>query len=96
MTAREIHTIFEADSNVKEVSNLVRSEVERSIGRRLSTWEALKYVCIPENPMIYLVKVHVGDRECVHIKIHKATPRYPKQLEILSIQRGVNINTPLE
>lgn len=96
MKATQTQVIKEADINVKHLCNLIKPDVERALGRSLTTWEPLKYTTKPERPMIYYVKVHIGNGECLHLKMHKTTPRYPKQLELQGISIGMRLNTPLE
>ncbi len=60
----------EADLNVKTIAKGMKEEVEKELGETFSKFDAVLYTTQVVNGTNYLIKVYVGHKKYVHIKVH--------------------------
>ena len=51
---------------IQEIINKVKDEVSKQTGNNLEVYEALTYKTAE---MDYIIKVHIGDDNCIHIRV---------------------------
>ncbi|KAG2460187.1 CPI1 inhibitor, partial [Polypterus senegalus] len=74
-----------ADSNVKEICNEVRPDVDKREGK--SSEEPLQYTSQQMNGINQGIKVQVAHNECLHLKIHQSLPCYGNQTKVIGVQK---------
>lgn len=96
-----------ADEAVQKYCDTVKADVETKTGKTYDVFEAKSYTRYPRYSSRevagtnYFVKVHVGNNECVHIRIFQPSPRptkryYGSNLMMHGVQEGKKTNDPVE
>ena len=44
----------------------------------------------------FFVKVHVGNNECIHVRIFRSLPHAGSELQMHGVQEGKNLEHPVE
>ena len=62
--------VKEADKNVKNLAKEMREQVEKELGETFPNFQAVLYTTQVVAGTNYLIKVYVGHKRYVHIKVH--------------------------
>ena len=62
--------VKEADENVKNLAKEMREQVEKELGETFSKFQAVLYTTQVVAGTNYLIKVYVGHKKYVHIKVY--------------------------
>ena len=84
-----------ADKNVKALANEMKLKVEKALGLTFSEFDAIKYKTQVVNGTNYKIKVQVGNRKFVHIKIYVPLPGKNAKNQLLEQEGGKRLEDPL-
>jgi len=85
-----------ADADVQGHCDAVKADVEKHLGKTFETFEAKSYKSQVVAGTNYFVKVHVGNDECVHIRIYRTLPHAGSERILHGVQDGKNLQHPVE
>ena len=80
------------DKNVKALCNEVKLKVEKALGLSFSEFDAIRYKSQVVNGTNYKIKIQVGNKKFIHIKVHVPLNGKPQLLEQ---QTGKRLEDPL-
>ena len=83
-----------ADKNIRALTNEVKLKVEKALGLNFSEFDAIKYKSQVVNGTNYKIKVQVGSRKYIHIKIYVPLGKNPK-VQLLEQEGGKRLEDPL-
>jgi len=85
-----------ADAEIQKHCDAVKADVEKHLNKKFDTFEAKKYTSQVVAGTNYFIKVHVGNNDCIHIRIYKTLPHAGSQLYMHGVQEGKNLEHPVE
>merc|ERR1712226_111795 len=85
-----------ADEAVQKHCDAVKAAVEAKTGKKYDVFEAKHYISQVVAGTNYFVKVHVGNNECVHVRIYQTLPHAGSELMMHGVQEGKNLDHPVE
>ncbi|XP_065647964.1 cystatin-B-like [Hydra vulgaris] len=59
-----------ANDKIQEIINKIKDEVSKQTGQSLEVYEAISYISQVVAGMVYIIKVHVGDDNCIHVRVY--------------------------
>ena len=84
-----------ADKNVKALANEMKLKVEKALGLTFSDFDAIKYKTQVVAGTNYKIKVQVGNRKYVHIKVFVPLPGKKAKNQLLEQEGGKTLEDPL-
>jgi len=83
-----------ADDEIQALVDRVRPDVGNQLGKNLNVYEAKKYTYQVVSGFMYIIKVHVGNDEYIHVKIWEKAWENFYNLE--GVQKGKKLEDPME
>ncbi|KAJ3611829.1 hypothetical protein NHX12_021842 [Muraenolepis orangiensis] len=88
--------VKEAGEDVQELCNGVKASVEGKTNQKYDVFVAKSYKSQVVNGVNYLIKVHVGGDEHLHLRVHKALPCYGGAMSLHGVQESMTLNSPID
>ena len=85
----------DADEEIKAIAKEIKPQVEKALGAKYSQFEAVKYISQVVAGTNYKIKVKVGDKQYVHIKVYVPLPCKNAPNELLEQEAGKTLDDPL-
>merc|ERR1711951_345621 len=82
-----------AGAEVQKHCDAVKSAVEKHLKKTFKVFEAKSCKIQQVSGRNFFVKVHVGNNECVHVRIYQ---NWSQELEMSGVQEGKNLEDPIE
>jgi len=83
------------DSEVREICESIKNEIETSIGKNLTTFEPIEYATQVVAGTNFFVKIKVGDGDYIHARIFRSLPHAGTTISLHSIQSGKTLQDPI-
>ncbi|ROI92058.1 Cystatin-B [Anabarilius grahami] len=74
----------DASPDVQKFCNEVKASIEKKLGKK-SIYNAINFRAV-ETKILYIAKVHVGNNECVHLKMSQSLPCYGGEVKLEQFQ----------
>ncbi|XP_063806627.1 cystatin-B-like [Pseudophryne corroboree] len=75
-----------ADAEVQKLCDEVRSELEKKVGKKFSTFKAETYKTQTVSGTNYFIRIKMGDNEYIDIRVYEALPQANKKPELSGYQ----------
>ncbi|KAF1389771.1 hypothetical protein PFLUV_G00077000 [Perca fluviatilis] len=62
---------MDSDEEIQHICDLVKPQVEKETGHKYVIYTALKYRSQVVNGFNYVIKVLVGEEECLHLRVYQ-------------------------
>ncbi|XP_036436765.1 cystatin-B-like isoform X1 [Colossoma macropomum] len=85
-----------ATAEIQSYCEMLKPKAEAKAERTFGVYVAKTFITKVWEGTTYLVKVHVGGEEYVHLNVFKNPFTSPQKLGLLSIQTGKKLNDPLQ
>ncbi|KAL7837899.1 hypothetical protein AOLI_G00263030 [Acnodon oligacanthus] len=84
-----------ATAIIQSYCDSVRQKVETSVGRPYEVYVAKTFLSRPWEGNSYMIKVHVGGDEYIHVKVMKYHMISAQKAALVSLETGKKLNDPL-
>jgi cystatin-A/B len=85
-----------ADAEVQSLCEQLKPELEGKVGKTFNVFTALEVGTQVVAGTNYFVKIHVGDDECMHVRIHKPLPHTGDPASLHSYQAAKSKHDELQ
>ncbi|KAM3593008.1 uncharacterized protein V6R79_003774 [Siganus canaliculatus] len=85
-----------ATSRIRAIADQVKAEVEKTIGKNLLDYEAILFRQQVVAGMNYIIKIHVGHDECIHILVFEQLQCYGGNVEFIKVEQLHTRDDPLK
>jgi hypothetical protein len=85
----------EADANVKLIAKGMKEATEKELGKTFKKFDAVLYATQVVNGTNYIIKVHIGHRRYIHIKVHVPLAFRNQPNELMEVQEEKTFYDPL-
>jgi len=85
-----------ADESVQKHCDAVKADVEKHLNKKFDVFEAKSYKSQVVAGTNFFVKVHVGNNECIHVRIFRSLPHAGSELQMHGVKEGKNLEHPVE
>ena len=86
---------LDANDEVKNMAKEMKQQTEQKLGATFTEFEAVKYKTQVVAGTNYLIKVKVGPKQFVHIKVWQKLPCYGGAKELSEAEGGKTLADPL-
>ncbi|KAK6169441.1 hypothetical protein SNE40_020498 [Patella caerulea] len=62
------------DADIQKLCDLIRDDLEKRVGRKFTKYRAVEYKSQVVAGMNYIVKIHVGNGESIHVQFFNPLP----------------------
>eukprot|EP00968_Pinguiococcus_pyrenoidosus_P005254 scaffold336_cov250-Pinguiococcus_pyrenoidosus.AAC.24 len=85
----------EVTDEVKDMVVALQEAIQESLSKEYDTFDPVSYVTQVVAGTNYLVKVHVGESDYVHVKIHEPLPHKNEAPRLMEASSGHDADTAL-
>ncbi|XP_028839121.1 cystatin-B-like [Denticeps clupeoides] len=85
----------DATPEVQNICDEVKPHAEEKAGKQFDTFTAVKYSSQVVAGTNYFIKVHVGEEEYMHLRVHKSLPHDGSKRTLHSIQSAKTKHDPI-
>ena len=85
----------DADEEIKKIAKGMKENAEKALGETYTEFEAVKYTKQIVNGTNYNIKVKVGGKKYIHIKVHVPLPNKNEANKLLEQHKDKTLADPL-
>lgn len=95
-TVGGLSDIKPADDKIQGHVEAVKADVEKHLNKKFDVFEAKTYASQVVAGANYFVKVHIGNEEYIHLRIHRTLPHAGNEILFHGVQEGKKLEDPID
>ncbi|XP_078474381.1 cystatin-B-like [Lampetra fluviatilis] len=85
-----------ATADIQKIADEMKSHAEEKTGKKFSTFEAKTFTTQVVAGTNYFIKVHVGNEEYIHLRVHEPLPHTNAKRSLHSVEHPKKLSDELK